>query len=473
MSNYIVTHGTTFYFRYTIPSDLYDKLEIKVIKFSLRTNNKRYAKRYAKKLASEARIFITEIRNSNLAYSQNKKNLSTNFKSSLKRVLNTLILAQPATEPIAVPLSGFPPAHTQPRLALKTRSTKPTISKIIEKYIPTVGSNENTREKYNFTLSEFKTISGDLTPEKISHETLRNYVQILSRLPRYYTSRFKDKPISELAKEKHEDCLTARSINDKVAIVSRFFKWCINQGYIETNFAEGKKVPGGKPTHSTHQAFSIEDLKQIFSTLADNLETFNKPFHFWLPLLALYTGARQAELAQMRCDDIKLIDDIWCLLVKKNDHDPNSRLKTTNAARIIPLHPVLIDRFAFHQFVARTKTAGNERVFSECKPYRGKYGKDVSAWFNNSFKRKLNIATAPGFKKDFHSFRNTLINTVKQAGCDIRMAEETFGHFQSGGGQSMSYDYYASPYSVRQRYEEVICKVEFPINWKLLLTFLR
>ena len=142
-------------------------------------------------------------------------------------------------------------------------------------------------------------------------------------------------------------------------------------------------------------------------------------------------------------------------------------MKTVNAIRTVPLHPVLADELNFPAFVERVHKAGHDRVFPEIKPRQGKYGKVVSQWFNKTFKPKLDIQPPrKGYKKDFHSFRNTFIDAAKQARVDIGMIEETVGHASSLGNrpQSMSGDYYASHYTEKIRYEELMLKVRFDVE---------
>ncbi|WP_419785423.1 hypothetical protein [Pseudodesulfovibrio sp.] len=111
--------------------------------------------------------------------------------------------------------------------------------------------------------------------------------------------------------------------------------------------------------------------------------------------------------------------------------------------------------------------AGHDRVFPEIKPRQGKYGKAVSQWFNDRFKKKLDLQPPrAGLRKEFHSFRNTFINAAKQARVPVEMIEETAGHASSLGNrlQSMSGDYYASHYTEKIRHEELMVKVKIEVD---------
>jgi integrase len=278
---------------------------------------------------------------------------------------------------------------------------------------------------------------------------------------------FPDLTVIEVAKLGHDKTVTARTVNDKIGIMGRFFRWAINQGYIETNYAGGKRLPKGKPQYSTHEPWTIEDIQKMLNAPQYVKDSFRSPYQFWMVPLALYTGARQSELAQLRCEDLYETDGLWCIRIHPNTEDVSSRVKTINAIRTVPLHPVLVEELKFPAFVERVRNKGHSRIFPEIKPRQGKYGKVVSQWFNGRFKKKLDLQPPrAGLKKDFHSFRNVFINAAKQARVPMDMIEETVGHAIALGNrqQSMSGDYYASDYSERIRYEELMLKVDYDID---------
>lgn len=68
---------------------------------------------------------------------------------------------------------------------------------------------------------------------------------------------------------------------------------------------------------------------------------------YWIPLLAIYTGARSNELAQLRVSDLREVDDgIWFLSILADDLEDESsserRVKNENSRRAVPLHPDLL-----------------------------------------------------------------------------------------------------------------------------------
>ncbi|TOF43780.1 site-specific integrase, partial [Vibrio parahaemolyticus] len=125
------------------------------------------------------------------------------------------------------------------------------------------------------------------------------------------------------------------------------------------------------------------------------------------------------ELCQLYKEDIKNIDGIVCISINRNTTD--KRLKTPNSERLIPLHPRLVEL----GFIKHVNSISSERVFPELKLERDGYATAASKWYGR-FKTKL------GFSRgyDFHSFRHTFANQLKNALVPTIVTSELLGHSQ-------------------------------------------
>lgn len=85
------------------------------------------------------------------------------------------------------------------------------------------------------------------------------------------------------------------------------------------------------------------------------------------------------------------------------------------AAVVCSLHPALID-LGLLTYVESVRATGSDRLFLELEAVRGKLGHAPSKWFGR-YKLKHSI-TDP--RKTFHSFRHTLIDDLRDAGCKTR-----------------------------------------------------
>jgi integrase len=103
---------------------------------------------------------------------------------------------------------------------------------------------------------------------------------------------------------------------------------------------------------------------------------------FWLPLVALFTGARLNELSSLKASDVAHNDIVGaqCIFIKTEKRS-GKRLKTEQSERFVPLHPQLIAagflEYVSEQIAERGATAW---LFPKVAP--GTTGKSAfSKWF--------------------------------------------------------------------------------------------
>jgi integrase len=144
--------------------------------------------------------------------------------------------------------------------------------------------------------------------------------------------------------------------------------------------------------------YSPGDLKKLFSRDACESRKVT-PANYWLPWLALYTGARLEELGQLRTADIRREDGVHRLTIEPGD---GKQIKTKSSRRRVPLHPELV-KLGFVAFVERQKAAGEVRLFPELRPTR--YGSLTAAW-SKYWGRHARCLGVTDPRTVFHSFRH-------------------------------------------------------------------
>ena len=233
--------------------------------------------------------------------------------------------------------------------------------------------------------------------------------------------------------------LSAGTIKGMIQKFSSFCAWAVNHGHLTMNHFY--KLPTRQPRpEDARQAFNDNHLTTIFN-MSDysNWEFFHN-YYYWLPLLLRLTGARLNELCQLFRDDIKLIDDIWCLII--HEHFEGQKVKNISSARVIPIHPALIER-GFLEFVSALST---ERVFDELKEVDGYFSHNASKWFA---RRRKDLGLGKGL--DAHSFRHTFADELKGKGAPKEKIEELLGHSHN----SLSMDLYGKKYRPSQLMEVI------------------
>jgi integrase len=154
--------------------------------------------------------------------------------------------------------------------------------------------------------------------------------------------------------------MSAANVNQYMTELNTILNYASHQAIIDSNPASGLRVMVKESAKTKRLPFDLAALNLIF-----NSPVYSKSYRpvggkaeaaFWLPLLALFTGARLNELCQLRTDDIyqdSYQDDhkkieVWTLLVTNEGVD--QELKNDGSRRHIPLHSELI-RLGFIKYV--------------------------------------------------------------------------------------------------------------------------
>jgi integrase len=154
---------------------------------------------------------------------------------------------------------------------------------------------------------------------------------------------------------------------------------------------------------------------------------------FWLPLLALFTGARRGELTGLRAADVAHDEIIGAVSIFITaDRKAGKTLKTRHSARVVPVHPQLI-KLGFLEFVevAAKERGSNAWLFPEVAP--GTTGaKAFSKWFGRYIGqhgitargsvrrwpacRILDLICPIDETNGLHQFRHSFIDALRLAG---------------------------------------------------------
>ncbi len=321
------------------------------------------------------------------------------------------------------------------------------------------GEDQNRRMATEAGL--FVELMDDPPLSAIEVETIHEYARSLSRLPNdIYQSRrrFKVSSLAELMKVAEREGLnrkTETTVRGHVGRIAEILNYAVSKGMMHANPASGFQREWGVTKKARPQdereLFTPAELDTIFSQpwFAEGAGKFSeqkdwtdwRPFYFWLPLLALTSGGRLNELAQLYLDDIRQSEKdsaVWYLDFNLNQPDKldaddrdewesDKSLKTVNAVRVVPLHEVVI-RAGLPEYVETLRKAGYVRLFPELKRDDVKgYGKPAGSWFNERFLgRQLGIER--NGKKTFHSLRHNFITAVERLDLPERVMAQLAGH---------------------------------------------
>jgi integrase len=260
-------------------------------------------------------------------------------------------------------------------------------------------------------------ICGDHPPDDYDPDMLDHFESRIKFLPknpeknRQHRDRWATMNFKQLANEGEMlgdfPLIEPPTVNEHLMKLAAFFSFCYDRRYMGEPSPLLKRVkPEGIAKNQPRRfPFDEADLVQIFAL--DVYESRKLPHTFWPPMIALFTGARCNEIAQLYMDDIVNDDpnhpERWRFQIRIGRGRTDQRLKNKFANRSIPIHPRLIE-LGFLDYLADVRAEGFDRVFPSLRwTEAAGYGDTVSDMFSTFLRQKVKITER---RKVFHSFRH-------------------------------------------------------------------
>ncbi len=337
--------------------------------------------------------------------------------------------------------------------------------------------NPKTKDKFESSLGLAVEYFGNVLISEITNEKLREYRNALLKFPsnRNKRSQYKNLTIHDIIKMNipKEHLLDITTINDHISrLYSLFEHAVVNRWGVPSNPVKDLKLVNPR-ANGKRKAFSSEQLTNLLRSTQYLNDEFQKPFHFWTPIIALFSGMRQNEIAQLYLNDIQEEDGIWFFRVEEDEQsDGNDKsVKTPRGWRDVPFHPILF-QLNLHNYCIFLREHGEERLFPEISRKKYNYGDTVSRWFNANYKLKCGIPkNAKGL--DYHSFRHTFINWFKQNilnSNQLKVVSEIVGHAVSKEEDELNPETmkrYGKEYIIKTKLE-VISQLDYGIDLSVL-----
>lgn len=205
------------------------------------------------------------------------------------------------------------------------------------------------------------------------------------------------------------------STNTTLSLLSALFGFAVKRNLIDTNPAKGTQLKDARRPRDKRREFDTVALKSIFESPIYTADV--RPDGgageavYWLPLLALYTGARINELCQLHPGDIVqegyadltgTAHQAWVIRVE-HDQTKGQRVKTEGSERRIPVHPDLI-QLGFVTYAQAQR--GKPLLFPDLKrsPGEDKLSGNWGRWFGRYLRKTCGVTDE---RMTFHSFRHT------------------------------------------------------------------
>nr|WP_158743636.1 site-specific integrase [Acidisphaera sp. L21] len=227
--------------------------------------------------------------------------------------------------------------------------------------------------------------------------------------------------------------MTAKSVNNYMTTYRGVFKEAIDQGLVFSNPFQGKHVLVTESVQS-ERGFKADELSAILkSPVFNGCERTGRPFQpgsfllndrrFWLPLVAMLTGARVSELCQLRSKDVKQLDGVWLISINL---EAGKTLKTPQSVREVPIHDQLL-RLGFLEYTRNHAADAPGSLFDIPTPNNGDWGAKMGKWLREKFlPGVLSTSTRDGL--GFHSFRHNFETEMRAANLRTDVGHRMLGH---------------------------------------------
>lgn len=350
------------------------------------------------------------------------------------------------------------------------------LSEAQQAYINNLLAAEKVKPKtitsYEAKFRDFIEFSGDLELHEISEGLIIEYKNLLKQLPpnKNKLPEFKDLTLPEAAKKNTGKTLSDQTIRAHMNAISALLNYCIKRGWITYNPAATLIPKKREKDGQARVSFTSEDINALYlnefmSELRNDMSTYS----YYLPMLALYTGARLNELCSLRVEDVFIENtEIPCIRIteyKDRITGIQYTTKNNNSKRYIPLHPDL-KRIGFFKYIKTLKKLNVYRVFPELTNTRDGLGQAASKWFSRF--KKVFLTGEDCNVKTFHSFRHTFINHLLNNDTPIHILEQLTGHRKQSN--SVIERHYRDLKEIKDLYES-IKSINYNLDERIFFNF--
>lgn len=373
------------------------------------------------------------------------------------------------TPPVIVAPSLSPLVASAPMSARRAPGeANATLREVLTKWARESKPRPKTLHEWTMSVRRFNEVVGvEKAARDVTKQDAVAFKDAMLAMPRVLTAAQREKAVPVILSEAKDNPKIARvaptTVAKHFAALNSLMTYAKRNGLAEGNPFEGVKPSDPDADREKRLPFSADDLRTIFTS---PLYTGSKSearrttpgkvvirdAKFWLPLLALYTGARLDELGQLLVDDVKSEDGVTYLDL--NTIGEGKHIKNKGSRRKVPVHPELV-RDGFLRYVDELAKSGERQVFPELAPdKRGVWTGALSKWLN----RYLDTIGISDPRKVIHSFRHTFKDACRKARIPESVHDALTGHTNGSVGRGYGS---GEPLDVLA---EAVDKIKYPID---------
>lgn len=307
-------------------------------------------------------------------------------------------------------------------------------------------SSPNTLREAERAVRYFIQWHGDIRLGDITKEKAREFRNALARLPTRIPDKQRALPLRTLLASElgAYEPVHAASVNKYLNLLSAIISAAEKDGLVDkvqgfTNPFKRLGLTVDKRGDVGRRApFADADLQAIFGTEVylsrDRPAGGGRDAAYWLPLIALLSGARLNEIVQLRIKDLRQDREtgIWLFDIGT---EGGRAIKTVSSRRLVPVHPELVrlGLLRYRQGLLNAKPEGGDEasMWPDIKAADPFYrSAPWSKWFGRFLRQEAGVADR---SLVFHSFRHSFKRMARDAGLSEETHDALTGHVGGGG----------------------------------------
>lgn len=338
------------------------------------------------------------------------------------------------------------PIPTPQLIDLAPVSTSGSLKEAFEGWKKERERPEGTVHEYGRAVDFFIQLHGNLSLAEMRRSHASKFREALQLVPKIRQGTLRNASLPELSEYGRTHPTVTKvspgTVNKQLGAVQAIAGWGHHHGLVPDD------VPWSDPfsemrleeEQSEREPFDVRDLQTIFD--APLFTEHKLPIGakgdagVWLPLLALFAGARQAEYAGLRVSDIREDEETGVpLMWIMRDTKAGRRLKTKTSERVMPVHPQLITLGFLKYVEARRKEGEKAWLFPTVAPDQKGALSAWSKWWGRYLRNHVGINDR---NKVYHSFRHGFQDALRRTTPDEELRDALTGR---SSGKSVSRTY--------------------------------
>lgn len=338
------------------------------------------------------------------------------------------------------------PVPTPQLVTPSTAAASGTLREAFEGWKKERDRPNGTLHEYGRAIEMFIQLNGNLAVLEIKRSHARTFREALQLVPKSRKGVLLKASLPELSAHgrAHPSIqkVSPGTVNKQLGAVQAIAGWGRHNGLVpeDAPWSDPFEEMRLDEEQSQREPFDARDLQIIFNaplfTERELPVGAKGEAGIWLPLLALFAGARQAEYAGLRASDIRedgvtLVPLMWFA----RDAKSGRRLKTKSSERVVPIHPQLVE-IGFLNYVAKRREEGEHAwLFPTVAPDQKGGLRAWAKWWGRHLRNHVGVKDT---NKVFHSFRHGFQDALRQATPDEELRDALAGR---SSGKSVSRRY--------------------------------